>query len=158
MYVCYNNNTHAMLEVNASLESPMQGLHSESLWRACCLGQHCVLIHTIVRKSLLKYCKSAPKAHLGGKGLKNYMSKYYSFQYDCFEGERGWLYGTRMETNVFVFTLFFLFPSLFSWYDIVQVPTNLWSRYTPFFLRARAHFLRKSKKHSIWLVSIWMVR
>ena len=28
MYVRYNNNTHAMLEVNASLESPMQGLHS----------------------------------------------------------------------------------------------------------------------------------
>ena len=42
-----------------------------------------------------------------------------------------------METNVFVFTLFFLFPSLFSWYDIVQVPTNLGSRYTPFFLRKR---------------------
>ena len=33
MYVCYNNNTHAVLEVDASLESPMQGrLHSESLW------------------------------------------------------------------------------------------------------------------------------
>ncbi len=32
MYVCYNNNTHAMLEVNASLESPIQGLHSESFW------------------------------------------------------------------------------------------------------------------------------
>jgi hypothetical protein len=32
----------------------------------------------------------------------------------------GRLYGTRMETNVFVFTLFFSFPSLFSWYDIVQ--------------------------------------
>jgi hypothetical protein len=31
MYVRYNNNTHAMLEVNASLESPMRGLHSESL-------------------------------------------------------------------------------------------------------------------------------
>ena len=43
-------------------------------------------------------------------------------------------YGTRMETNVFVFTLFFLFPSLFSWYDIVQVPTNLGSRYSAFFL------------------------
>ena len=49
----------------------------------------------------------------------------------------GWLYGTRMETNVFVFTLFFSFPSLFSWYDIVQVPTNLGSKYTPFFLRER---------------------
>ena len=61
MYVCYNNNTHAMLELDASLESPMQGLHSESLWRACCLGQHCVLIHTIVRKSLLKYCKTRTK-------------------------------------------------------------------------------------------------
>ena len=31
MYVRYNNNAHAMLEVNASLESPMQGLHYESL-------------------------------------------------------------------------------------------------------------------------------
>ena len=42
-----------------------------------------------------------------------------------------------METNVFVFTLFFSFPSLFSWYDIVQVPTNLGSRYSAFFLRER---------------------
>jgi hypothetical protein len=32
MSVCYNNNNHTMLEVNALLESPMQGLHSESLW------------------------------------------------------------------------------------------------------------------------------
>ena len=38
-----------------------------------------------------------------------------------------------METNVFVFTLFFSFPSLFSWYDIVHVPTNLGSRYSAFF-------------------------
>ena len=29
--------------------------------RACCMGQHCVLIHTIVRKSLVKYCKRPPK-------------------------------------------------------------------------------------------------
>ena len=71
----------------------------------------------------------------------------------------GWLYGTRMETNVFVFTLFFLFPSLFSWYDIVQVPTNLGSKYSDFFLRERIFCeIYKSKKHSIWLVSIWMVR
>ena len=62
MYVRYNNNTHAMLEVNASLESPMQaGLHSESLWRACCVGQHCVLIHPIVHKSLVKYSKMLTK-------------------------------------------------------------------------------------------------
>ena len=61
MNVRYNNNTHAMLEVNALLESPMQGLHSESLWRACCVGQHCVLIHTIVRKALVKYCKRRTK-------------------------------------------------------------------------------------------------
>ena len=61
MYVRYNNNTHAMLKVNALLESPMQGLHYESLWRACCMGQHCVLIHTIVRKSLVKYCKTLTK-------------------------------------------------------------------------------------------------
>ena len=32
MSVCYNNNNHTMLEVNALLKSPMQGLHSESLW------------------------------------------------------------------------------------------------------------------------------
>jgi hypothetical protein len=51
--------------------------------------------------------------------------------------QKGVDYGTRMETNVFVFTLFFLFPSLFSWYDIVQVPTNLGSRYSAFFLRER---------------------
>jgi hypothetical protein len=31
LYVRYNNNTHAMLEVNASLESHMHGLHYESL-------------------------------------------------------------------------------------------------------------------------------
>ncbi len=36
--VCYNNNTHAMLKVNASLESPMQGLHSESLWTGMLSG------------------------------------------------------------------------------------------------------------------------
>jgi len=29
--------------------------------RACCVGQHCVLIHTIVRKSLVKYCKRRTK-------------------------------------------------------------------------------------------------
>ena len=57
----YNNNTHTMLEVNALLESRMQGLHSESLWWACCVGQQCVLIHTIVRKSLVKYCKTLTK-------------------------------------------------------------------------------------------------
>jgi hypothetical protein len=38
MYVCYNNNTHAVLEVNASLESPMQGLHSVSLWMGMLCG------------------------------------------------------------------------------------------------------------------------
>jgi hypothetical protein len=38
MYVCYNNNTHAMLEVDASLESQMQGLHSESLWTGMLCG------------------------------------------------------------------------------------------------------------------------
>ncbi len=38
---------------------------------------------------------------------------------------RGRLYGTRMETNVFDFTLFFSSPSLFSRYDIFQVPINL---------------------------------
>jgi hypothetical protein len=37
----------------------------------------------------------------------------------------GQLYGRKMETNVFNFTLFFLSPSLFSRYDIVQVPINL---------------------------------
>ncbi len=42
-----------------------------------------------------------------------------------------------METNILVFTLFFSFPSLFSWYDIVQVPTNLGSKYSEFFLRER---------------------
>ncbi len=38
MFVWYNNNTHAMLKVNASLESPMQGLHSESLWMGMLCG------------------------------------------------------------------------------------------------------------------------
>jgi hypothetical protein len=38
MYVHYNNNTHAMLEVNTSLELPMQGLHSESLWTGMLFG------------------------------------------------------------------------------------------------------------------------
>ena len=28
---------------------------------ACCVGQHCVLIHTLVRKSLVKYCKTCTK-------------------------------------------------------------------------------------------------
>ena len=36
----------------------------------CCVGgQHRVLIHTIVRKALVKYCKGTVKAHLGRKGL-----------------------------------------------------------------------------------------
>ena len=29
--------------------------------QACFVGQHCVLIHTIVRKALVKYCKRTPK-------------------------------------------------------------------------------------------------
>jgi hypothetical protein len=49
--------------------------------------------------------------------------------------KRGRLYGTKMETNVFEFTLFFSSPSLFSRYDIVQVPINLGSRESAFFLR-----------------------
>ena len=40
--------------------------------RACCLGQHCFLIHTIVRKALVKYSKrrskGGPKAVHGWKG------------------------------------------------------------------------------------------
>ena len=38
MYIRYNNNTHAVLEVDASVESPMQGLHSESLWMGMLCG------------------------------------------------------------------------------------------------------------------------
>jgi hypothetical protein len=37
--------------------------------RVCCVCQHRRMIHTIVRKSLVKYCKGAPKAYLGGKGI-----------------------------------------------------------------------------------------
>ncbi len=47
--------------------------------------------------------------------------------------KRGQLYGTKMETNVFDFTLFFSSASLFSWYDILQVPINLGSRESAFF-------------------------
>jgi hypothetical protein len=33
---------------------------------ACCVGKHCVLIHTIVRKSLVKYCAIDSKRHPKG--------------------------------------------------------------------------------------------
>jgi len=33
-----NNNTHAVLKVDLLLESPMQGLHSESLWTGMLCG------------------------------------------------------------------------------------------------------------------------
>ena len=46
MYVCYNNNTHDMLEVDAS-DSPMQGIHSESLWTGMLVGQHHLLMHNL---------------------------------------------------------------------------------------------------------------
>ncbi len=45
----------------------------------------------------------------------------------------GRLYGTKMAMNVFNFTLFFSSPSLFSRYDILQVPINLGSREITFF-------------------------
>ena len=61
MYVCYNNNTHAMLELDASLESPMQGLHSESLWTRHVVGATLCSEHTIVRKALVKYSKRRSK-------------------------------------------------------------------------------------------------
>jgi hypothetical protein len=47
--------------------------------------------------------------------------------------EKGVEYGTKMETNVFDFTLFFSPASLFSRYDILQVPLNLGSRESAFF-------------------------
>ncbi len=37
--------------------------------RVCCVGQHRGMIHTMVRKSVVKHCKGALKAYLGGKGL-----------------------------------------------------------------------------------------
>jgi hypothetical protein len=48
---------------------------------------------------------------------------------------RGRLYGTKMETNVFDFTLFFSSASLFPRYDILQVPLNLGSRESAFFCK-----------------------
>ncbi len=44
-------------------------------------------------------------------------------------------YGTKMETNIFDFTLFFSSASLFSRYDILQVPINLGSRESAFFAK-----------------------
>jgi len=51
--------------------------------QACCVGQHCILIHVIIRKSLLKYCKRHPKGiprrervkglRVRGAGLKLFM-------------------------------------------------------------------------------------
>jgi hypothetical protein len=49
--------THDELQVDALLESHMQGLHVESIiWTGmvCCVGQHPIMIHTIVCKSLVK--------------------------------------------------------------------------------------------------------
>ena len=37
MYVRFNN-THAALKVDALVESPLQGLHSESLWAGMLCG------------------------------------------------------------------------------------------------------------------------
>jgi len=42
---------------------------------ACCLGQHCVLRHTIVYKALVNTVKGVPKAHLGGKRLNWFLVK-----------------------------------------------------------------------------------
>ena len=39
--------------------------------RACCLGQHCVLIHTIVRKALVKYSKRRSKGGPRQERVKN---------------------------------------------------------------------------------------
>ena len=60
-----------MLKVNASLESPMQGLHSESFWMGMLCWATLRSDTYVVRKALVKYCKGAPKADLGGKGLNN---------------------------------------------------------------------------------------
>ena len=49
--------------------------------------------------------------------------------------DRGWLYGIILKTNVFNFTLFFSSASLFSLYDILQVPINLGSRTSTFFCK-----------------------
>ncbi len=46
-------------------------------------------------------------------------------------------YGTKMETNVFDFTLLFSSASLFSRYDILQVPLNLGSRESAFFCESK---------------------
>ncbi len=51
------------------------------------------------------------------------------------EKQRGQLYGIKMEMDVFDFTLFFLVHFSFSPYDILQVPINLGSWVSAFFLR-----------------------
>ncbi len=59
-----------------------------------------------------------------------------AYDNDCARNtKRGRLYGTKMETNEFDFTLFFSSASLFSWYDILQVTINLGSRESAFFAK-----------------------
>ncbi len=69
-------------------------------------------------KELLTTFQDLKSSEFWNESLQGYWNEYQI---------RNWgrLYGTRMETNVFVFTLFFSPPSLFSWYDIVHVPINL---------------------------------
>jgi hypothetical protein len=61
----------------------------------CCVGQHRGMIHTIVRKSLVKYCKWHPNDTQGRKGLNP--TKCYSTPRWCLSflrrllGKRGWL-------------------------------------------------------------------
>ena len=55
--------TTIILPLCSKLESPMQGLHSESLWTRHVVGATLCSEHTIVRKALVKYCKRTPKGH-----------------------------------------------------------------------------------------------
>ena len=48
IYVCYNNNTHNVLEVGALLESSLcKGFILSHFGRACYVGQHRFLIHNL---------------------------------------------------------------------------------------------------------------
>ncbi len=58
---------------------------------------------------------------------------HFGSVYVCIRVVGGRLYGIIMKTNVFDFTLFFSSASLFSRYDILQVPINLGSKVSAFF-------------------------